>query len=353
MTIRLFYILFLWLISIFSAPIFSAYAENINSDVVIMVYHRFDEPEYPSTNINTDILRQQLQILQDNEFHVISPYDMIEAYEQGISLPPKSIILTIDDAHKSFYQHGYPIFRDFNMPFTLFVSTEAVGAPHYMSWADINHMKQEAPKGSFIESQAVTHPHMPLLSIEDNYHELKQSADMIEKHTGIRPKFFAYPYGEASLKIMEMAKNLGYIAAFGQHSGVASHFHNRYYLPRFPNNETYGTLDKFQRRAQMKALHIANLTPKDPLVIMDTPSDHGISYDGMGMNILNDDINLSRLNCFQSRVGQIDQLHILGKNRIELRYQKPLHSGRNRINCTLLDKGQWHWFGMQYYVPSS
>ena len=67
-----------------------------------------------------------------------------------------------------------------------------------------------------------------------------------KKHLGYNPIFFSYPFGEYSNDFQKIVKELGFRYAFGQHSGVVDETKDLYALPRFPINEKYGDLKRFQ-----------------------------------------------------------------------------------------------------------
>ena len=61
---------------------------------------------------------------------------------------------------------------------------------------------------------------------------------------GLRPNLFAYPYGEYNLAVIERVKAAGFIAGFGQNSGIAHGYDGYFELPRFAMNEKYGAMDR-------------------------------------------------------------------------------------------------------------
>ena len=72
-----------------------------------------------------------------------------------------------------------------------------------------------------------------------NKRELEKSNIRFKKELGVRPNLIAYPYGEASQSVLKLVKDFGFVAGFGQHSGVAAKTPDMFYLPRFALNENY------------------------------------------------------------------------------------------------------------------
>ena len=47
------------------------YSED--SGILSLMYHRFNENKYPSTNINIDIFKKHLELIQTNKFQFFNP----------------------------------------------------------------------------------------------------------------------------------------------------------------------------------------------------------------------------------------------------------------------------------------
>ena len=69
--------------------------------VVSIMYHRFNENKYPSTNIKIDIFKEHIQIIKDSSYNFLNPMDL----ENNLMIPKKNkkILITIDDGFKTFY----------------------------------------------------------------------------------------------------------------------------------------------------------------------------------------------------------------------------------------------------------
>lgn len=205
-------------------------------------------------------------------------------------------------------------------------------------------------EGAAIGAHSVSHLHMTQSDMERNRREIAESNSRFEAEIGKVPEFFAYPYGEASSEIVEMIRNSGYRAAFGQHSGVASSSDNRFYLPRFALNEKYGDIGRFKTAANALALPVSDLTPVDMLI---DARRGDANPPAVGFTVTDDIGDLDRLTCFFSHEGAA-MVERLGDTRIEVRAEEPMPNGRSRLNCTLPARGdnagRWHWYGRQFMV---
>ena len=322
-----------------------------SSSAVIFMYHRFGEDKYPSTSIKLEQFEAHLAEIKSGGYTVMALPEIIKALKTGTALPDKTISLTMDDAYLSVYEVAWPKLKELGFPFTLFVATDPVdqGIQGYMSWAQIQELSQS---GVTIGSQTASHLHMATADFLTNQRELEKSNNRFMEKLGARPKLIAYPYGEASENVKELVKNSGFIAGFGQHSGVASKSPDMLYLPRFALNENYGDIKRFKLAANALALNTSDLSPSDPLINSggDNPPAFGFTING--------DLDLTKtlgqLRCYSSHEGNLEITTLGGENghtRVEIRMKKKLPTGRTRLNCTLpTTEGRWYWFGHQFLL---
>ena len=99
------------------------------------MYHRFDEQKYPSTNIQLSIFKEQIELIEKLNINFLNPNDFGENYTKVNN--KKTVLITIDDGFKSFYEKAWPYLKDKKIPFLIFISTEAVGKNGYMNWNQI------------------------------------------------------------------------------------------------------------------------------------------------------------------------------------------------------------------------
>ena len=80
-----------------------------DNGIISIMYHRFEENKYPSTNIRVDDFMSHIEIIKDSGFQFISS----EEFKNHINLKNKKkmILLTIDDGFLSFYKNAWPILK--------------------------------------------------------------------------------------------------------------------------------------------------------------------------------------------------------------------------------------------------
>jgi peptidoglycan/xylan/chitin deacetylase (PgdA/CDA1 family) len=251
-------------------------------EVTILIYHRFGEAKYPTTNVSTDRFREQMAYLLANNYRVISLASLVEAISAKKPLPPKAVVITIDDGFKSVYRQGWPILKSFGFPFTVFISVKGIdkGFNDYMNWQELQELTEA---GVDIQAHSYAHARMadiPAGMDEDQYRNwisgdlVKSSMTMIKK-LGSGPRFFAIPYGEHNQQVIEEARKLGYEAIMTQDPGSISQHSDLFLLPREPIlGNDWSTMKHFEEILERVDLPSRDLTPL-PGKISGPPSSYG------------------------------------------------------------------------------
>lgn len=317
-------------------------SERLVTGAVIFIYHRFGEDQSPANSIRVDQFEAHLEELTAGDYDVVPLSRIVAALRAGTPLPDRTVAITIDDATRSVYTQAFPRLRAAGLPFTLFVATDPVDrrAPTHMTWAEIREVQAA---GATIGAMTSAPVPMPERDVNENAADLHHAMARFRAELGSVPALFAYPHGEYNRVIRNLIEKHDFVAAFGQHSGVAHARADRYALPRFIMNESFGGIDRFRLAASALPLPVREVTPDDPELKVNPPHLGFTVPEGIG--------NLERLACFASGHGRTALEHLDG-GRIEVRINAPLPPGRARINCTLpAGEGRWRWFGMQLFVP--
>ncbi len=323
----------------------NAYAETVNKKfepdekgILALMYHRFEENQYPSTNIRIDIFQKHLNIIRQNNFSFLNPKNF--DFEFNRISKKKKILLTIDDAFSSFYNNAWPILKKNKIPFILFVSTETVGKKGYMNWGEIVEISKE----DFVSIGNHSHSHEYLVkyNFEKFKKDIAKSIKIFKENLGYNSIFFSYPFGEYSLEQKKyISKNFDY--AFGQHSGVIDLNKDKYELPRFPINEKYGDLKRFKFLINLLPIQYKVITPEEKFLLdANNPPELVIEF-------FNDQPKIDKINCFSNEGGEWKNSQLNYKNdKIEVIFTEKFLPRRGRVNCSLKDKDGWRWFGTQF-----
>ena len=311
--------------------------------LISIMYHRFDENKYPSTNIKLDVFKKQLDIINSEGISFVHPKNFHKSLSKNKN--QRKVLLTIDDGLLSFYENAWPILKAKKIPFILFVNTREVGSFNYMSWDQII----ELSKSDLVEIGNHSHSHEYLVDERSEFikKDILTSIEIFKKKLGKNSDFFSYPFGEYSSEFKKIIKDLGFLFAFGQHSGVIDETKDLWELPRFPINEKYGEISRFNTLMKTLPFKYKDISPEDKYLIQaKNPPKVIIKF--------HDNIkNLQNINCFSNEGNKWRNSKILftTKNTLEIEIAEKFLGERGRVNCSLQENnGFWRWLGVQYVI---
>ncbi len=213
--------------------------------VPIVLYHHI-RPITPTMDelakglsVTPEVFDRQLAYLAKNGFHTITLHQLILALEGTEQLPEKPIILTFDDGYRDTFTYAYPLLVKRHFSGSLFIFTQAIGAPDYLTWDQVQQMQQS---GIFeIGSHTLSHADLPTLSEKDMMREIRESKKIIASKLGAEIDFFCYPYGHYTKKIAEEVKKAGYLGALTTRYGTVHAKESLYETSRVRlTNDDYG-----------------------------------------------------------------------------------------------------------------
>jgi len=311
--------------------------------IISLMYHRFEENKYPSTNIRIDDFKEHIKVIEQSDIKFVNPKNLEN--ELTNNKLQRKILLTIDDGFLSFYENAWPILKSKKIPFILFISTREVGAFNYMTWEQIKEISKE----DFVEIGNHSHTHEYLVDEKNDLiiDDIKKSILIFKKNLGKNSNFFSYPFGEYSINFKNIIKNFGFKYAFGQHSGVMDETKDFFELPRYPINEKYGEIKRFKSLTKTLPFKYVKILPEEKYLLQSkNPPNVKIEF-------YNDIKNLKSVGCYSNEGDKWRQSNIKfeNSNTLSINIAEKFVGERGRINCSLRDpSGLWRWLGIQFVV---
>ncbi len=311
-----------------------------DSGVLSLMYHRFNENKYPSTNIRMNVFEEQMQMIKNLGYEFYNPKSFENEFDKIKN--KKKILITIDDGFQSFYKEAWPYLKDNNIPFILFVSTEPVGRSGYMAWDQI--LEIENSELGVIGHHSHTHKYLIDMTNEDFINDIEIADRIFDEKLGYIPSIFSYPFGEYSKFMKDYISNK-FSIAFGQHSGVIDLNKDRFELPRFPINEKYGDLKRFKSVINYHPLEYRNILPEEKKINNQTNPPEII------VEFFKEQKNLKNITCYSNDGGNWKKTNLdFDDNNLKIKINEKFLPRRGRINCSLNENGKWRWFGTQFTV---
>ena len=121
----------------------------------VLTYHRVADPTSEphlyqgSISATPSEFEHQIRRLQER-FRFVSVEQVLDAFAGKTLLPPRSLLITFDDAYQDFADHAWPILHRYECPAVLFVPTDYPDNPDQCFWWDrlanaIYHWPAEKP----------------------------------------------------------------------------------------------------------------------------------------------------------------------------------------------------------------
>ncbi len=191
--------------------------------VPILLYHHISD-EFDHSNAISIISPKDFRLHMTaikTQYTPISLREYVEfvnCRDGSKTIPTNPIIVTFDDGYLSNYEIAYPILKELEIPATIFVVTDTVGAVAGEGKVNYTHFTWEQAKemqsSGLIDIQSHTNDHVKLGEIDRDTvsYELRKSKYLIEKNVGNTVDMIAYPYGSYSDEAIEASAKAGYTA---------------------------------------------------------------------------------------------------------------------------------------------
>ena len=189
------------------------YANGVQT-VPILCYHRFGNNRSRLT-VTPAAFEAQMEYLARNGYQVV-PLSRLTGFLEGKEpLPPKSVVITIDDGYRSTHEIAYPILKRYDFPATVFLYSDFVGAADAMTWGQM----QDLVRSGRIEIQPHSRTHSNLTQklpgeSDANYRdrirrEIETPIALIQDRLALASSSFAYPYGDVNESVAEQVAKQG------------------------------------------------------------------------------------------------------------------------------------------------
>jgi peptidoglycan/xylan/chitin deacetylase (PgdA/CDA1 family) len=197
------------------------------TDTLILCYHAVSETWTAPLSVRAARFGDQLEFLKRRGYRGVTFSEAAVTRSRD-----KRVAITFDDGFHSVLDVAFPMIDRIGWPATVFVVTEFGDGNRPLCWAGIDHwlgstdrheldaldweeLRTLGAAGWEIASHTCSHPRLTQLAIEDAERELRESRLVCEQQLGTPCLSVAYPYGNCSPAIVEVARRVGYRAGAG------------------------------------------------------------------------------------------------------------------------------------------
>ncbi len=193
--------------------------------VPILTYHRVHvyatelKKSQPDLTVEPDAFRAQMQALHDGGYRTITQRQLFDALYHGAALPPKPVIVSVDDGYVDDVTEILPVLQHLKMTATFYVIT---GRLHEQGFVNPDQVRQLEAAGMDVGAHTRTHANLPALAPGERRSEIDGSESDLRGVLGHPVYWFAYPYGAFSPAVVDDVRRAGFLLAVTTKAGVTA-----------------------------------------------------------------------------------------------------------------------------------
>jgi peptidoglycan/xylan/chitin deacetylase (PgdA/CDA1 family) len=206
--------------------------------------HRTPSDGPDDYTLYSDTFELQLRTLKAAGARFITAADLERVVREKVAPQPKCVLITLDDADISQYEHAFPLLQREHIPFVLFTISGQVGSPRFnglemATWPQIREMLDSglATLASHTHDLHRLDSRRQAVFLNPQYAaqfraDLETSMRAIEQASGVRVRYFAYPYGFGIPQTDDAALSAGMHMLFTLRAGLARPGDPAFYIKR-------------------------------------------------------------------------------------------------------------------------
>jgi peptidoglycan/xylan/chitin deacetylase (PgdA/CDA1 family) len=183
------------------------------SPLPVLMYHHVEElgPDASEGKrdwtVSPEAFREQMAYLQQNGFTSISGTALADYMLNGDPLPPRPVVISVDDGNRSFYDNGWPIMQETNLRPLMFIVPQFTDYSGYVNWDELRGL---VAGGAWIGSHGYSHRSMGEVPDSELTWELGDSRRVLESELGVTVDAFCFPYGGRTTEALAVMAENGY-----------------------------------------------------------------------------------------------------------------------------------------------
>lgn len=216
---------------------------KLNLDIPILLYHHVvaEGPADPELyEVSLSQFGRQLDMIRKAGFTTVSLQRLFRVLRGEEPVPPRMLVITFDDAYRSFRELVLPVLLERQMAATVFVPAglgdinrwdQERGFPERQIMC-ADEIRQIAASGMEVGAHGWVHRNLKQCSEAEAREEIFRSREEMARCLGAPPEFFAYPYGGYKPESFALLEEAGYAGAVSVSSDEPAVTANRFAMRR-------------------------------------------------------------------------------------------------------------------------
>jgi peptidoglycan/xylan/chitin deacetylase (PgdA/CDA1 family) len=191
--------------------------------VPILTYHRVHDwateltKSVPDLTVQPDEFAAHIAALAERGYHAITQRQLFEALYRGDPLPPKPVLISVDDGYVDDVTQILPVLQREHMVATFYVVT---GRMHEQGFLDAAQIRELDAAGMDVGAHTRHHVALPQLGPAELDGEVAGSRRDLEQVLGHPVYWFAYPFGELDASVVDAVRRAGFLLAATTRAGA-------------------------------------------------------------------------------------------------------------------------------------
>lgn len=198
-------------------------APPVTVHVPVLTFHRVNRLRPGANAIETDLTIEpavfvaEMDALRRAGYHSITQAQLFGALWEHRALPPKPVLISVDDGYVDDVKRILPILRRDHLVATFFVITGRFQVPGFMNAAQIRELDRA---GMDVGDHTRTHIDLTLIPPAKLVQETAGSRAVLQRVLGHPVYFFAYPFGRTNDAVRAELRRAGFTMAYTTAGGT-------------------------------------------------------------------------------------------------------------------------------------
>lgn len=239
---------------------FSLPGHHTQLGVPVLCYHDL-QPKAINDMVNTPKnFEEHLKWLKDHGYKSLTLDQLAAGMKRKNSLPEKAVVITFDDGYEGVYKYGYPLLKKYGFNATLFLVTSKMGdrtpPMSHLTWTEVAEMDKSGVVQAEVHAcklhvklgQKLKQEETEKKPTRDIAEDLRNAKVEIQRHTGRKVDYVAWPYGDYTKDLIALALKDGFVGMINTEYGINSPGGDIRRIKRIRMSSGYDTLSRFESK---------------------------------------------------------------------------------------------------------